>query len=312
MKRMALLAAVVVLSGSVRTARADFMFQSFDVPGAAKGTFAGGLNDSGAIVGYYTDSAGVQHGFLRSPAGAYTTLDPPGAGASGASGIASSGKIVGSYSFTGVSGLGFVLSGGTYTTINVPGSTQTSALGISPSGTIVGSYSNSSGDHGFLLSGADLTTFDYPGPHTIFPIGVNDSGQVVGYLDTSLGFMLDSKGFTTLTVPGSQATFATGINNLGQIVGYYTKGPNIGPTTHGFLLDGSGNYTTFDAPGATGTGTIPFGINNKGQVTGYYFDANGNVHGFLATPVPGPSTLTLAVLGGLTRFGYGWRQGFKV
>jgi hypothetical protein len=36
------------------------------------GTFANGLSDSGAIVGYYLDSAGTQHGFLRDPAGTIT------------------------------------------------------------------------------------------------------------------------------------------------------------------------------------------------------------------------------------------------
>jgi hypothetical protein len=38
-----------------------------------------GLNDLGAVTGYYLDTNNVYHGFLRSPDGAFTTFEAPGA-----------------------------------------------------------------------------------------------------------------------------------------------------------------------------------------------------------------------------------------
>jgi hypothetical protein len=49
----------------------------FNAPGAGKskgqGTEPLAINKSGAIAGFYLDSAGVEHGFLRSAKGAFTT-----------------------------------------------------------------------------------------------------------------------------------------------------------------------------------------------------------------------------------------------
>jgi hypothetical protein len=75
--------------------------------------------------------------------------------------------------------------------------------------------------------------------------------------------------------------------------------------------DGS-TYTTIDDP--NGVITLAYRINDAGQVVGYYQDSSGpgHNHGFIATPlalVPEPSTLVLAVLGGLVLLGYGgWRR----
>ena len=57
----------MVVSSGVRTAMADvqYSFTTIDVPGALGGTQARGVNDSGQIVGPYTDSTG-NHGFPRS------------------------------------------------------------------------------------------------------------------------------------------------------------------------------------------------------------------------------------------------------
>jgi hypothetical protein len=38
-----------------------------------------GLNDLGAITGIYLDANNVYHGFVRSPEGAFTTFEAPGA-----------------------------------------------------------------------------------------------------------------------------------------------------------------------------------------------------------------------------------------
>ena len=42
---------------------------------------------------------------------------------------------------------------------------------------------------------------------------------------------------------------------------------------------------TINVPGAERFGCVAFGINDSGQVVGYYLDNNGDLHGFLATPI---------------------------
>jgi hypothetical protein len=65
----------------------DGAITTFDDPdaGTASGhgtivTFEEGMNPKGAIIGWYIDSSGVSHGYLRSPDGStFTTIDGPGA-----------------------------------------------------------------------------------------------------------------------------------------------------------------------------------------------------------------------------------------
>jgi hypothetical protein len=62
---------------------------TFDAPGAGTGGYQGtmtanfsSLNDAGAITGNYTDSGGVNHGYVRAPNGTFTTFDA-GTGSAG-------------------------------------------------------------------------------------------------------------------------------------------------------------------------------------------------------------------------------------
>jgi hypothetical protein len=66
-----------------------------DVPGSIQ-TIAQGINNTSKIVGSYSDSRGVNHGFLYT-AGAFTTIDVPGAAATEAYGINDANQIVGTY-----------------------------------------------------------------------------------------------------------------------------------------------------------------------------------------------------------------------
>ena len=72
-------------------------------------------------------------------------------------------------------------------------------------------------------------------------------------------------------------TIAASINVEGTIPGYFVD-PN--GVAHGFVRTRSGEFTTFDAPGASGIGTAAFSINLFGAVTGEFFDANNVMHGF--------------------------------
>ena len=189
----------------------DGKFTTIDPPGAANNprpTFTNvdqvsDINDSGQIVGGYTDTSGNTHGYLLSK-GRYTTLDDPNANGvfTFADGINNRGQIVGIYSTqasvsTGSTGVvhSFVLSNGHYTTLDDPnagtGANQgTFAEGINDYGQITGYYVDAEGaTHGFLLSHGHYTTLNDPDPAAtggIIPEGINDKGQIVGfYIDVN-------------------------------------------------------------------------------------------------------------------------------
>jgi probable HAF family extracellular repeat protein len=131
-------------------------YTAFDRPNATA-TLANGINDAGQTVGYFSDSAGT-HGFLRSPAGVYTTIDAPQADPNFpntlAYGVNNVGGIAGFFS-DAVTGLdrGFVLSGGVYTTVDVPGAMYTHVFGINDAGQLVGVYGATLNDsHAFLAT----------------------------------------------------------------------------------------------------------------------------------------------------------------
>jgi hypothetical protein len=76
--------ASTVVHGYMRSPAGEIM--TFDAPPGAGsqgfGCFADcslGLNDFGAITGYYLDANNVFHGFVRSPEGQITTFEAPGA-----------------------------------------------------------------------------------------------------------------------------------------------------------------------------------------------------------------------------------------
>jgi probable HAF family extracellular repeat protein len=59
-------------------------------------TEASGINDAGAVVGEYTDSSGIDHGFLWQ-GGSFTPIDVPGAVDTVAFGVNDAGAVVGRY-----------------------------------------------------------------------------------------------------------------------------------------------------------------------------------------------------------------------
>jgi hypothetical protein len=96
-----------VFHGFIRSC--DGTITPFDVPdagtGSGQGTFPSGndgVSPAGSIVGDYLDASNVYHGFLRTPDGAFTTFDIPGAGTGSGqgtqvSGINPAGSVSGLY-----------------------------------------------------------------------------------------------------------------------------------------------------------------------------------------------------------------------
>jgi probable HAF family extracellular repeat protein len=280
-----LLAAGVLASPAYAQKPPRYVFTNLDVPGAL-GTTAAGINNVGAIVGFWSASfAGThQHGFLWS-AGVFTNIDVP-AGVNGtvSHGINDAGTIVGAYDTAPGVRHGYILSGGNFTSVDVPGATFTAARGINNNGQVVGKYqlvTDAAGAyHGFLLSGGVFTTIDYPNATSTIASGINNNGQIVGnYVDaagTTHGFLLSGGVFTKIDPPGAIYTQATKINLAGQVVGQYQAADG---SIHGFLLS-QGVYTAINYPNARST--YANGINDSGELVGAWNDYSGAAHGFYA------------------------------
>jgi probable HAF family extracellular repeat protein len=73
---------------------------------AASFTEGVGINDAGQIVGDFTDSVGISHGFLYN--GGYIPIDMPGAFATYAYGINDAGQVVGAFGNSSTGTHGFV------------------------------------------------------------------------------------------------------------------------------------------------------------------------------------------------------------
>jgi hypothetical protein len=265
---------------------------TFDAPGAATvsspacapdcGTTPLDINDRGVIVGFYTDTDIVPHGFLRTPDGQITSFEAPGAG------------------------LGSGLDEGTV------------AFAINDRGVIAGQFQDSSYlFHGFVRypDGA-FSTFDAPGAGTeanqgTLGTGINVAGEVVGYYidgnNVIHGFLRAPDGaLATFDAPGAgtgtyQGTDAQSINPAGEINGFYIDANNV---NHGFVRAPDGTITTFEPAGSgkgPGQGTASCTrdcINPAGAISASYLDDSNVNHAFVRAPdgtiiiydVPGAGT----------------------
>jgi hypothetical protein len=287
----------------------------FDGPGAGTvsspacapdcGTFGFANNALGVIVGYYTDTHIVPHGFLRTPEGWITSFDAPGAGlgyglnqGTVAYAINDLGVIAGQFENSNYVFHGFVRHpDGSFTTFDAPGAgTSTNqgtlAFNINLEGATAGIYIDGGNvTHGFVRSRAnEFTSFDPPGSVYTYPCEetcLSPDGTITGFYSDATnvthGFVRDPDGtITEFDAPGAgtgpnQGGGGASINPQGTITGYFFDSTNV---AHGFVRTRNGNFTEFDAPGATGLGTAAFSINLFGAVTGEFFDANNVMQGF--------------------------------
>jgi probable HAF family extracellular repeat protein len=131
---------------------------------------------------------------------------------------------------------------------------------------------------------------------------VNSRGQIVGQSGRPDGFvhafLWENGVMTDLgTLPGSPISQALGINEKGQVVGFAqdTNGDEFSSVAllwqNGVLTD-LNTLIPADSPWFL---QEAFSINDRGQIVGHAFNAStGEVHGFLATPVPGSESTTAA------------------
>lgn len=232
---------------------------------------AGGINNSGQIVGIASNIYGVTHAFLFSE-GTMEDLNPGGS-YSRAYSINDSGQVTGVYAEPSGVSRGFIWDNGTASDLGTlfGESGHTTAFAINENGQAVG-YSGLIGEtetHPFIWQDGVMT----------------DLGDLSG-------------------TPGS-SDYARGINNLGTVVGMsrgrgFIWDDALGMRDLNDLLDDSAIGWEI---------THPYDINDNGQIVGMGINADGNSRAFLLSPNPVPEPTTFVLWSGLGAMGLlGWRR----
>jgi CHRD domain len=155
-----------------------------------------GVNDSGVAVGFWTDAAGANHGYLVNiNTGAFSSVTDPNAPSASltAAAINSGGGIAGFFTNQAGNTDGFLMEGQTFIDLSVPGASSTMALGVNDDDEVAGTYTTGSGGsaaaHGFTwtLRGGFQRIDDPHGMGTTTVNGVNDAGDLVGFYVDSAG-----------------------------------------------------------------------------------------------------------------------------
>ena len=301
---LACLVAIAALSGVAR-AQPIYSFTTID-PAGSSATFAQGINNSGQIVGNFNDAQNVSHGFLRSSAGTYTTFDYPGATGTYAADINSAGQIIGTYTDSAFNTHSYLLSGGTFSPLIYPGSVQTLAYGINTAGQVVGGYVDSGQNrHGFLLNGGVYSTVDVPGAaDNVGAFGINAAGHIVGVsgdANSVYGGYLRAR-----AAPFRPSDFRGRTRPIRSASTPSESSPGFTSAARIFWDSFSATARTRRSRKPAGfTDTIPNKLNDLDQVVGTYTSGDGMIHGFLATPVPEPTSLALVALAAA---GATWRR----
>jgi len=274
----------------------QYRYQLVDVPGATATRIAA-INDRGATVGDFTDSAGAQHAFLRSRDGDVTTVDIRGTAGVTLRGINNAGVAVGFYTVNTPQGPnaqafhGFTRTpDGVTTTIDLPGAGDSALLDINNLGVIVGQYDleDQSVGGSFVLNDGRFTALqDPPGaaPFNVFAEGINDLGIISGSFLSVDGnqhaFVLRSGTYTTVDDVGAAVTALSKLNDRGQAAG-------VSDVSGGFVLDTATLSISTLIACPDGVVTFAIGINNRGQVSGRCkLSADSPprpFHSFIATP----------------------------
>lgn len=255
-----------------------YTFITLDItlePGATA-TRLTGLNTAGTFCGSFLDARGDLRGIVGSPTGLRVLPEAR------PQGVNNAGTVVGFLD----DGQSFLLTPqGDVRPFTVPGATRTELAGISDAGVLVGTYRAADGSlNGFLWDHGHLTTLGLPTPFDVLvPQAVLRPGLVLGFFDLGgvrAGFLLADGALTVLASPGATATLAYGRTRQGLVVGQYLPdAPDA--VLQSFVWD-AGTFTALAHPAATSTQAR--GVNDDGEVVGSWVDADGKVHGFIATP----------------------------
>lgn len=297
---LAFLVASVVSSTAMA---APYRYVAFDIPGSTS-TKLEGINNDGHIVGTYV-------GPTTSGAFVYDGTEIallPRHGDDGVlpSDINERGQIVGTLFPPSVGGIvpssqGFVFEQGTYSTFVFPGAAFTGAGGLNNQGQIVGAYRTGPGltpARGYTFDGTQFRPIVVPNAFASGANSVNDDSIVVGTVHVNdlliaSGYVVREGTVSILATSFAQSLSPDDINRNGVVAGSYLYSAFDG-FRQGFVLDGT-TWSPIHFPGSRETWVG--GINDHNDVVGTYRDIDGRFHGFIAYPIPEPTTLVLLMCG---------------
>jgi hypothetical protein len=194
--------------------------------GRNRGTSCWGINNSGEVVGGYTNLTGG-NGFIYN-AGVYTdVIIPTATGGTTASGINNVGQVVGTfYDNAGYHGFLYTVSSGAWQQLDVPGAlASTSAVGINDAGTITLTNGTGLPSSSVLYKGKYIS-LNVPGALLGTYIGgINVHGWIVLTAQDSHGvhgYLYRGGKFTQFDVANAASTQSFGINDQGVIVGDFS------------------------------------------------------------------------------------------
>ena len=244
-----------------------FQLSTFNVPGALT-TVVNGIDNSGNMVGVYTDQQGGPHGFEYTATNQLITIDHPDFMQTVCYGVQGQ-AVVGAY--ISKSGLwqAFYYSQGVFNDIPIKAGVKGSiAYGINDKPLVVGWYLDANNvDHGFLWNSQTYKTIDVPGMQGTAALAINHSAQITlhGYDSNGIGHGWLKKGGHFTQIDASRFdTWPYGISDTGDIVVAWFDGFTV---WHGALLLKSGWYF-FDQPQSFGTWLT--GINRTREIVGYF------------------------------------------
>jgi probable HAF family extracellular repeat protein len=251
-------AAFAQATGST-TGKCAFQTLNFPPP-ATKGTPVA-LNDSGAILGGFSETPFDAHGFLLYQ-GKLTTFMFPGSALTSALDISRNGIIVGNFSVNVGDGdqHPFMVHSGGFHKITLPGfpNADATAAGVNANGDVVGVITSETAAPaiGYLLHNGKLTQLSFPGATGgTQPTSINDQGVIVGSyfiasVNSNPAFMWKDGVFSNINPPGNDGFVnVTKISNSGVVVGSYEAADGH---AHGFAFK-DGTYTKIDVPGSSDT-----------------------------------------------------------
>jgi len=174
-----------------------------------------GINNSGEIVGAFTNSGGQSHAFLYN-GGVTTDLGTLGGTSSAAVGINNNGQIAG-YSTTASGATHpFLYANGTMTDLGtLPGTTSSMATGINDSGQIVGYSGGGISGIPFIYSNGTMTNLNNALPEGSIneALAINSTGQIAASGGYGSFFLLTPASPALVKTLGDPADLSCGCNN---------------------------------------------------------------------------------------------------
>jgi probable HAF family extracellular repeat protein len=247
-------------------------------PPAASYSFAFGINNSGMVVGSYTDAHGTYRGFIYDGDEYRTIVFPEATSFTQANGVNDAGTIVGDFVGRDQLTHGFLLAVGRFARYDAKRGVSTWISGINKVGNLTGYVGNNGNTQGFVKIGRNVTFFTFHGYPT-YVFSINASNTTVGYFIpppfiASHGFIRAMSGaIRQLDYPGSLTTNCLGINDAGEVTGFYLDSRNV---PHGFTYR-NGRFHASSLPDIAG-------INNGGSYVGSFTSGGGKTTGYLSTP----------------------------